>query len=162
MILYFCDRKQFVCVKDSEYLWKECYSMRFVCRLFCFTHKGCVRLTQFRNRNTYNDSKKSLIRVFWSYWSTKSLLNYHVSVKACRNVFKFTYKQTSNSYFTYSSVLRNTRRGQSTAAFCSYYFLLCCPRTAVSEHVSLPTEEINLHALAGYKGMTSLVEPAGA
>ena len=38
-------------------------------------------------RNTYNDNKKSHIRGFWSYWSTKWLLNYQVSAKFCRNVF---------------------------------------------------------------------------
>ena len=38
-------------------------------------------------RNTYNDDKKSHIRGFWSYWSTKWLLNYQVSAKFCRNVF---------------------------------------------------------------------------
>ena len=36
----------------------------------------------FRNRSTYNHFKKSLKRgQFWSYWNTKSLLNYHVSAK---------------------------------------------------------------------------------
>ena len=29
----------------------------------------------------------SLVRGFWSYWSTKSLLNYRVSAKVGRNVF---------------------------------------------------------------------------
>ena len=48
---------------------------------------GYVRLTLFRNRNTYNDDKKSLKRGFRSYWSTKWLLNYHVSVHVCRNGF---------------------------------------------------------------------------
>ena len=48
---------------------------------------GCVQLTIFWNRNTYNDYKKSLTRGFWSYWSTKLLLNYHVSANVCRNVF---------------------------------------------------------------------------
>ena len=42
---------------------------------------GCIRLTLFQNRNTYNDDKKSLIRGFWRYWSTRRLLNYHVSAK---------------------------------------------------------------------------------
>ena len=48
---------------------------------------GCVRLILFWNRNTYNDVKKSVIRRFWNYWSTKWLLNYHVSTKVCRNFF---------------------------------------------------------------------------
>ena len=38
----------------------------------------------FRNRNTYNDDKKSLIRGFRSYWSTRPLLNSHVSAIVCR------------------------------------------------------------------------------
>ena len=46
---------------------------------------GCVQLTLFRNRNTYKDDKKSLIRGFRSYWSTRWLLNYHVSAIVCRN-----------------------------------------------------------------------------
>ena len=36
---------------------------------------GCIPLTVFRNRNTYNDDKKSFIWGFWGHWSTKSMLN---------------------------------------------------------------------------------------
>ena len=63
---------------------------------------GCVRLTLFRNRNTYNDEKKSLARDFWSYWTTKWLLNYLASAKVGRNVFSNLLKNKFNSYSTYS------------------------------------------------------------
>ena len=41
-------------------------------------------LTLFRNRNTYNDDKKSPIKGFRSYWSMRRLLNSHMSVIVCR------------------------------------------------------------------------------
>ena len=63
---------------------------------------GCVRLTRFRNRNTCIHFKKYLKRGFWSYLNTKSLLNYHVSAKVCRNVFLIYLKEKSNSYSAYS------------------------------------------------------------
>ena len=48
--------------------------------------------TLFRIRNTYNGYKKSLIRGFWSYCSTKFLLNHHVSAKFYRLSVVFPHK----------------------------------------------------------------------
>ena len=47
---------------------------------------GCVRLTLFRYRNACNSDKKSLLRGFRSYQSTKWLFIYHVSANNYRNV----------------------------------------------------------------------------
>ena len=76
--------------------------------------KGCVRLTLFRNRNTYNDGKKSLIKGFRSYWSTRRLLNSHVSATVCRIGLSNFLKENFNSYSAYSyygirSIERNLR-----------------------------------------------------
>ena len=62
-------------------------ALHYICTALTVRHLGCVRLTLFRNRNTCYHDKKSLKRGSWSCQSTKSFLNYHVTVNVCRNVF---------------------------------------------------------------------------
>ena len=66
---------------------------------FSLVFSACVRLTLFGNRNTYNDDKISLMRGFWSQWSTKSLLNYYVSAKVYSNVFSNVLKKRNLTVF---------------------------------------------------------------
>ena len=50
-------------------LFKSCYFVTYKIDYSCLVDQvlGCVRLTLFQNRNTYNDEKKSRLRGFWSY-----------------------------------------------------------------------------------------------
>ena len=79
-------------------------------------------------RNTYNDDKKSLLRGFRSYWSTKWLLNYHVSV--IRTFAEMAFKITSKKKFNNSSAYSYSGYAQSSATQIIGAILATCGYTS--------------------------------
>ena len=89
---------QRVTVYDRVGYWEICHAIQRNERV----RSG---LTLFRIRNFYNDDKKSIIRGFWSYWSVKSLFNYHMSAKVCRKrLCDLTAKFTGRTKYTICTV----------------------------------------------------------
>ena len=90
-------------------------------------------MTLFRNRNIYNDDKKSPIRGFWSYWSKKSLFNYHVPANVCKNIFSNLHKkEKSKAGDTPGDFIRRSPRSAKIArcARCSNCDFRRSPRSA--------------------------------
>ena len=73
-------------------------------------------------RNTYNDDKKSLLRGFRIYWSTKWLLNYHVSERSQKWLSKSLQKRNLT---TLSLILipETVNRTQPKSSVLSYLWL---------------------------------------